>query len=231
MVKTIAPLACPKPAAKLADWPKLRRKRITRTWGSLFARPLSTAKESSWLPSSKNRKSRMSKSKAFLAANHPVILGSSTHPGEESLLLDCLGSLGDGGPLQLLGTPRECPRPLLAGPHGQARLDLAGQAGEPERPGRAPERQALAGAVDVEGVAKHQVVGVGTGKPPLEHLEAPTAVARPRDDDLPVDDQRSPLCQKVLGDRPLLVVWLAAQDNHVLRVDQNERELGWPGGW
>jgi 3-deoxy-D-manno-octulosonic-acid transferase len=41
------------------------------------------------------------------AWQRPVILGSSTHPGEESLLLDCLGSLRDDWPqLLLLLVPR-----------------------------------------------------------------------------------------------------------------------------
>ena len=46
------PRACAKPAAKAAVWPKLRRKRITRSRGSCACSAASCSNVSSVLPSS-----------------------------------------------------------------------------------------------------------------------------------------------------------------------------------
>ena len=51
-VTTSRPRAKAKPAANAAVWPKLRRKRITRSRGSAACRPASWANESSVEPSS-----------------------------------------------------------------------------------------------------------------------------------------------------------------------------------
>src|SRR5579883_1824909 len=112
---------------------------------------------------------------------------TSATAGQEGTSVVSGGAAG----CQLIALPSALGAPRPHRPdRRQARLrhtpGIAAILGDPEAAARRAEGEALAAAIDIEGVAPDEVIGVVLRQAVAQHLEAAAAVARARDDDLAV---------------------------------------------